>query len=86
MNLVELIGFMAAVMTTIAFVPQVIKTFKTRSADDLSLGMFIIFTLGVVLWLIYGIIILKYPIIVANAFTLVLSCTLLYYKMTFKKK
>lgn len=84
LNLIELIGYMAAFCTTIAFLPQAIKVHKTRSARDLSLGMFSLFTTGIVLWLIYGIIILNKPMIAANACTLILASYILIYKIRFK--
>ena len=67
------IGFFAAFCTTIAFLPQAIKVYKTKSTKDISLYMFLIFTIGVLSWLIYGLIINDWPVILANAITLVLS-------------
>lgn len=84
MELIELTGLLAGSLTTISFLPQVIKTWKTRSAKDLSLGMFMIFWLGVVLWLVYGLMIKDTPIIVANALTLTLASIILYFKFSFK--
>ena len=81
---IEIIGLAAAALTTISFLPQAIKVWKTKSAKDLSLGMFSIFTSGVLLWLIYGILIVDIPIIAANAITLMLSGTILYFKLTYK--
>jgi len=75
------LGLVAAFLTTIAFLPQVIKTWKSRSAKDLSLGMFAIFTTGILLWLIYGILINDLPIILANIFTLTLSSIILFFKL-----
>ncbi len=80
-----LIGYIAGILTTVAFLPQVIKTWKTRSAKDLSLGMFSLFCTGVALWLAYGIIVESWPIILANGFTLVLAMTLLFFKFYFKE-
>ncbi len=84
MDYVQMIGVVAGMLTTIAFLPQVIKTWKSKSAKDLSLGMFSIFCAGVILWLIYGILIGNLPIILANLTTLVLSLTLLVFKFKFK--
>lgn len=84
MNFIQLLGLAAGSCTTIAFLPQVIKTWKSGSAKDLSLGMFSFFCLGVLLWLIYGIIIRDIPVIVANMLTLVLASSLLYFKLRFK--
>ena len=82
----ELLGYVAAVCTTVAFVPQVVKTYKSKSAESLSLGMFLFFTSGVVLWLVYGFMINEYPIIVANLFTLVLAVILIYFKLRYKNQ
>ena len=81
MNSVSILGLFAGSLTTIAFLPQVIKTWKSRSAKDLSLGMFSIFTLGVALWLAYGILINDLPVILANVVTLILASTLLFFKI-----
>jgi len=82
--IINYIGFFAAFCTTIAFLPQAIKVYKTKSTKDISLYMFLIFTLGVLSWLIYGIAISDLPIILANAVTLVLSFFILIYKLKFK--
>ncbi len=81
---IQLIGIVAGILTTVAFVPQVLKTWRSRSAKDLSLGMFSLFCAGVVLWLVYGMATKDLPIILANSFTLMLSLTLLYFKFSFK--
>ena len=78
---ITLIGLAAAFCTTIAFLPQVIKTWRTRSTVDLSLAMFLVFTSGIFLWLVYGLIIGDVPLIAANGITLVLSGTILYFKL-----
>jgi MtN3 and saliva related transmembrane protein len=78
------LGYLAGLLTTIAFLPQVLKTWETKSAKDLSLGMFSIFCAGVFLWLVYGILLVDLPIIMANAATLILASTLLYFKIRFK--
>ncbi|KPP94752.1 MAG: hypothetical protein HLUCCA01_08835 [Bacteroidetes bacterium HLUCCA01] len=77
-----LIGMLAAVCTTIAFLPQVIKTWKAKSAKDLSLRMFSILAFGVTMWLIYGIRLGELPIILANAVTLLLILVIMYFKLT----
>jgi MtN3 and saliva related transmembrane protein len=79
-----LIGLAAGFCTTAAFLPQAIKTWKTKSAKDLSLGMYSIFCTGVVLWLTYGIMIGDIPIIVTNAVTMLLAFSILYFKLSFK--
>ena len=78
------IGFFAAFCTTIAFLPQAIKVYKTKSTKDISLYMFLIFTIGVLSWFIYGLIINDWPVILANAVTLFLSFFILVYKLKFK--
>lgn len=80
---VTLIGLAAAFCTTIAFLPQVIQTWRTRSTRDISLSMFLVFTTGIFLWLVYGLIVGDVPLIVANGTTLVLSGTILYFKLRF---
>ena len=83
-QIVELIGLAAGSLTTISFLPQVIKTWKSRSAKDLSLVMFSFFSFGIFLWLIYGLLIHSMPIILSNIFTLILSSTILFFKLKFK--
>lgn len=68
-----IIGLAAGGLTTIAFLPQVIKVFKTKKAKDLSLITFSVFSLGIFLWLIYGLLIQDPPVIIANAVTLILA-------------
>lgn len=84
MDTPQLIGLLAGGLTTIAFVPQVVKTYKSRSANDLSLSMFLIFTLGIVLWLAYGLLIGELPVIIANAITLLFCLVLLVFKARFR--
>jgi MtN3 and saliva related transmembrane protein len=72
MRLTTLLGFMAGILTTISFVPQVLHAWRSKRCDDLSWGMLLTFSGGVVLWLIYGIRLWAMPIIVANAVTLAL--------------
>ncbi len=80
----QLIGLTAGLLTTIAFLPQVIKTWKMRSAKDLSLSTFSLFFVGVALWLVYGVISNDLPIILTNVFTLILAGILLFFKLKFK--
>ena len=84
MNTISILGLVAGSFTTIAFLPQVLKTWRSRSAKDLSLGMFTIFTLGVAMWLAYGFLINDLPVILANVVTLVLASTLLFFKLRWK--
>ena len=84
MTLVDLIGFLATVITTIAFLPQVIKTWRSKSTKDVSLQMLILFCTGVFLWLVYGFYIKALPIIVANALILMLNLIILFLKLKYK--
>jgi MtN3 and saliva related transmembrane protein len=77
----ELIGYFAASLTTISFLPQVIQIVKTNDTKSISLGMYCIFVLGVSLWLVFGIMISSLPIILANAITLILTLTILILKI-----
>jgi MtN3 and saliva related transmembrane protein len=81
----ELLGLIAGTLTTLAFLPQVVKTWKSRSAKDISLGMFLLFSTGVALWLVYGIRLGATPIIAANAVTLILSLAILGMKFWFAR-
>jgi MtN3 and saliva related transmembrane protein len=82
---IQLLGLFAGACTTIAFLPQVLKTWKSRSAKDLSLSMFSIFSLGVALWLVYGFMVQDIPVIAANLVTLMLASTLLVFKLRYKQ-
>ena len=82
---VDLIGYFAAACTTISFLPQLLRVLKLRSARDISLGMFLVFSLGTALWLTYGVTIHAWPIIVANAVTLVLSMSILVLKLRYDR-
>lgn len=82
----EAIGFGAAVLTTIAFLPQVYKTYKTKDVSSLSLPMLILFFIGIILWLIYGILRYSYSMIFANTITVVSTLLLLYYKLKYGKQ
>lgn len=84
MDTFTIIGLAAGFCTTVAFLPQALKTWRTKTAKDLSLGMYLILCTGVALWLTYGILISDLPIILTNAVTLVLALSILYFKLTFK--
>ena len=84
MSIAEILGLTAGTFTTVSFLPQVIKTWKSRSAKDLSLIMFLLFTAGIALWLVYGIMINDLPVIASNVITLVLAGTILFFKVRFK--
>jgi MtN3 and saliva related transmembrane protein len=77
----DVIGYSAGFLATAAFVPQVTKTFRERSARDISLGMYVLFCAGVGLWLIYGLLIGSWPVIVSNFVTLVLAGAVLVMKL-----
>lgn len=81
MVLSETLGLVAGTLTTVSFVPQVIKTWRTRSAGDFSLNMLLLFVGGVALWLIYGVLADSRPVIYANAITLVLASFILVVKL-----
>lgn len=74
---IDLLGLAAGSLTTLSFVPQVLKIWRTKSGRDVSYGMFLLFSLGVLLWLAYGLILNAMPIIVANAVTLFLALVVL---------
>lgn len=84
MTSITIIGLLAGSLTTIAFLPQVIQTWKTKSTKDISLGMFLTFCTGVLLWIIYGILVKDIPLIVANLATLSLASTILWFKLKYK--
>jgi MtN3 and saliva related transmembrane protein len=77
----EIVGLVAALLTTVAFLPQVIHTIRTRSTHDISLRMYSLYTVGIFLWLIYGLLLHDMPLIVANIVTFVLSGTILGLKL-----
>jgi len=81
MDIVFFVGSVAAVMTTMAFMPQVIKAHKTKHTKDLSLMMYVLLSIGLVLWTTYGVMLRELPIILANLFTLVLTFYILYLKV-----
>ena len=84
MESANILGFAAGALTTLAFLPQVIKTWRSRRTRDISLGMFVIFSSGVFLWLLYGIQVGAMPIILANSVTLILALTILIFKIKHK--
>ncbi|MFA5296838.1 MAG: SemiSWEET transporter [Lutibacter sp.] len=83
-NQYEIIGLIAGALTTTAFVPQVYKTWKSKSAEGLSLTMFLVFFVGIILWLIYGIYIQSLAMILANSVTGFLALMLIIFKLRFK--
>jgi MtN3 and saliva related transmembrane protein len=81
MHSTEVIGYLSAFLTTVAFIPQAYHSWKTRDLSGVSLPMYTIFSLGVAGWLIYGWLIVSWPIIVANSITFILSCMVLGLKL-----
>ncbi len=84
MDIVTVIGLVAGTLTTAAFLPQVVKTWRTRSTKDISLGMFLTLCSGITLWLIYGIATQDFPLILANGVTICLAGTILVFKLRYK--
>ena len=76
-SLIDWIGYLAATLTTASFVPQAWLTFKTRNVSGISLGMYSVFTAGIALWLAYGILIVAWPVVIANTITLLLAAGIL---------
>jgi MtN3 and saliva related transmembrane protein len=83
MTITDWIGSAAATLTTIAFIPQAWKVWRIKHTADISLGMYILFTIGVALWLTYGILLESWPIIAANSLTLILAGVVLVLKIKF---
>lgn len=84
MDLISLLGYFAGTLTTLAFLPQLLKVIKTRSTKDISLLMFIVITIGIFLWLIYGLLIASPPIIIANLVTPAIASMILFFKLKYK--
>jgi MtN3 and saliva related transmembrane protein len=80
----EWTGYVAATLTTVAFLPQAIKTIRTRDTRSISLGMYVVFTIGVAFWLAYGIVLESWPMIIANIVTFGLSATILGLKLRYR--
>ena len=83
---IEFFGYFAAILTTLAFLPQLIKTLKTKKAEDVSLTTLIMFLTGVFSWIIYGYKISSTPILIANIITFILNLFILIFKVTFSKE
>ncbi len=84
MNYFEIIGFLAAILTTVAFFPQVIKVYKTKDTKSISLTMYIILSIGLLCWLIYSVYLSSFPMILANTITLVFTIYILFKKIKHK--
>ncbi len=84
MDLITILGLVAGTLTTIAFLPQLLKIWQTKSAKDISFNTLIIFNIGIFLWLIYGIYLNALPIILANLFTLIFNMIIVWLKIKYK--
>lgn len=82
----DLIGYSAAFLTTVSFVPQVWLTLRTRDVSGVSLGMYSLFTVGIALWLIYGIVQRSWPLVGANAVTLILALIVLFMRLRYGER
>ncbi len=80
----DLIGYLAASLTTLSFLPQALHTFRTRDVRGISLGMYTLFAAGVALWLVYGLLLGAWPIVAANAVTLALALAILVMKLRYR--
>jgi MtN3 and saliva related transmembrane protein len=83
-NLVTVIGLLAAFGTTISFLPQAVKTIQTKDTSGISLPMYVLFTTGTLFWLIYGIMSGSLPVTIANAITFIFASIILIYKIKYK--
>jgi MtN3 and saliva related transmembrane protein len=81
MDISEVVGYFAAFLTTVAFIPQAYHSWQTRDLSGISLPMYSLFSAGVFFWLAYGLMIASWPIIIANAITFTLACIVLYLKI-----
>ncbi len=81
MTLIDSLGYCAATLTTASFIPQAWLTFRSRNVSGISLGMYSVFTLGVALWLSYGVMLRAWPIVIANTITLMLAASILTMKL-----
>jgi MtN3 and saliva related transmembrane protein len=86
MNLISAIGLIAAVLTSSSFLPQAIKTIRTKDTSAISLYMYVLFTSGTLMWFIYGVASHSYPVWLANGFTLIPASIILYFKIHNKDK
>lgn len=80
----DLLGIVAGTLTTISFIPQLLRILRTRSADDISWGMFSVFAMGTTLWIVWGVGQRAVPVILANAITLLLTAVILFLKWRYR--
>ena len=83
-DIVGIMGFIAGLLTTIAFLPQVIKVYRTKSTKDISLPMYVIFTIGVATWVVYGLMLNSMDVFIFNVITFILAIVILAYKLKLK--
>lgn len=79
----EWVGFVAAALTTLSFIPQAVRTIRTKETHGISLGMYVMFTVGIAFWLAYGIVLMSWPMILSNIITFALSATILTLKIRY---
>ena len=84
MDKYEILGFLAAILTTIAFLPQVIKIYKSKDTKSISLTMYIVLSLGLLFWLLYGVHLKSLPMVIANSVSLILTIYILFMKIKHK--
>jgi MtN3 and saliva related transmembrane protein len=84
MNYTDTIGTLGATLTTVAFMPQVWQTFRTKDVSGISLGMYTVLTIGISLWVIYGWLIVAWPVVIANGVTLSLALAILVMKLRYQ--
>ncbi len=77
MTLIDIIGYVAAIGTTGAFIPQALKVYKTKRTEDLSKGTFLLFSAGIILWTVYGVLINSIPVMLSNSVTFLMTCYIL---------
>ncbi|OGB35048.1 MAG: hypothetical protein A3F78_19000 [Burkholderiales bacterium RIFCSPLOWO2_12_FULL_61_40] len=80
----DIVGSLAAALTTVSFIPQALHTFQTKDVSGISLGMYSTFTVGVSLWLVYGVLLQAWPIVIANTITLSMASAILAMKLRYK--
>ena len=86
LSLADVVGSAAAVLTTLSFLPQVLRTLKTRDVSGISLVMYSAFTVGVALWLVYGLLLGSWPIVIANVITVMLALAIVVMKLVFGRR
>ena len=86
LSLADVVGSAAAVLTTLSFLPQVLHTLKTRDVSGISLVMYSAFTVGVALWLVYGLLLGSWPIVIANVITIMLALAIVVMKLVFGRR